>query len=72
MTDPTEFDYEPEFEEYSVAAVDRPSEKHIHEEQMSYGANGELGTLTWTWTPLSRDALLEANDALVTYSRVLI
>ncbi len=64
-------EYESEsFEEYSASASfqDAPPRYMLsgeNNECITKGHNSELGTLSWTWTPLSRDVLYEANAAMV-------
>ena len=58
-------DYEPDFEEIS-SKNEEPLQKYLPDQEIQNDMGSkELGTLTWTWTPLSRDSLYEANDALV-------
>ena len=53
-------EYENDFEEYPAVGVHKYNQDKVNQDESK-----ELGTLSWTWTPLSRDALFEANDALV-------
>jgi hypothetical protein len=68
MSESKEYEYEPEFEDISAVStslVDSPHNDCVTDVQKNQEENAELGTLTWTWTPLSRDSLREANVALV-------